>query len=553
MNPIWRLIRMEPLAADEIFKEFREHSIAEFFKKNRQMLGYSSPVRALVTVVHEYVTNSEDACEEAGILPDLEVRIDRISDNRYRVKVTDNGPGIPKAFLGKSLAVILAGTKFHRYMQQRGQQGIGAAGCTLFSQLTTGKPVRVVSYTGKGKAYSCEVSIEATNNKPIVKDIAEYDPAGAVRGTSVEGEFAEVKYENSDHGVYEYLKRTALSNPHTQIKLIDPDGKETVFMRSVESLPQRPRPTKPHPLGLSINDLLDFAHASSSRKISSFLVDTFARTSQGKVDELKGIAKNVDFGKEPKALTWGEAEELINAIKSTKWIAPDASYIIAIGKEQVEKAMKNILAPDFIHVVERKPQVFRGGVPFIVEAAVAFGGGAGKKTDEGYEGNILRFANKVPLLFDSGNCAITQAVKSIDWKRYGIDMEKQPVSVFVNVSSIYIPYSGVGKESISQEDEIVEEIKLAVMEAARGVQRYVSGKMHANIESSKYNTIMRYAKQLARDLGDLTGIDQKKLEAELEKLVAKHYPEAKEAKRREEEETAESKGDDSEGVDDAAE
>lgn len=526
---------MEPLAADEIFKEFREHSIAEFFKKNRQMLGYSSPVRALVTVVHEYVTNSEDACEEAGILPDLEVRIGKVSDSRYKVKVTDNGPGIPKAFLGKSLAVILAGTKFHRYMQQRGQQGIGAAGCTLFSQLTTGKPVKVLSYTGKGKAYSCEVSIETSSNKPIVKDMVEYDPAGTIRGTSIEGEFAEVKYENSDHGVYEYLKRTALSNPHTQIKLVDPDGNETVFMRSVESLPQRPRPTKPHPLGLSINDLLDFAHVSSSRKISSFLADTFARTSQGKVDELRGIAKNVDFDKVPKALTWGEAEELINAIKSTKWIAPDASYIIAIGREQVEKAMKNILAPDFIHVVERKPQVFRGGVPFIVEAAVAFGGGAGKKTEEGYEGNILRFANKVPLLFDSGNCAITQAVKSIDWKRYGIDMEKQPVSVFVNVSSIYIPYSGVGKESISQEDEIVEEIKLAVMEAARGVQRYVSGKMHANIESSKYKTIMRYAKQLARDLGDLTGIDQKKLEADLEKLVAKHYPKAKEAKPGEEE------------------
>ena len=517
-------MEMETLAADEIFKEFREHSIAEFFKKNRQMLGYSSPVRALVTVVHEYVTNSADACEEAGILPSVEVRIGKVSDSRYSVGITDNGPGIPKGFVGKSLAVILAGTKFHRYMQQRGQQGIGAAGCTLFSQLTTGKPIKVSSYTGKGKAYSCEVAIETTNNKPIVKGIVEYDPVEVKRGLVVEGEFGDVKYENSDHGVYEYLKRTALSNPHMQLKLTDPEGQETVFPRSIESIPQRPRPTKPHPLGLSVNDLLDFAHVSKSRKISSFLVETFARLSQDKVVELKGIAKGVDFEKEPKALSWAEAEGLVNAIKSVKWVAPDASYIIAIGKPQVEKAIGNILAPDFISVVERKPRVFRGGVPFIVEAAVAFGGGAGKKTAEGYEGNILRFANKVPLLFDSGSCAITQSVKSIDWRRYGIDMEKQPVSVFVNISSIYIPYSGVGKESVSQEDEIMEEIKLAVMEAARGVQRYVSGRAHANIESNKYKTVMRYAKQLSKDLGDLTGIDQKKIEADLDRLIAKHYP-----------------------------
>ena len=109
--------------------------------------------------------------------------------------------------------------------------------------------------------------------------------------------------------------------------------------------------------------------------------------------------------------------------------------------------------PDFIHISNRKPQVFRGGIPFIVEAAIAFGGGAGKVIENGFEGNILRFANRVPLLFDSGNCAITKAVKDMQWKRYNIDLESQPVSVFISFSSVHVPYSGVGKESISQEDE----------------------------------------------------------------------------------------------------
>ena len=101
----------ETRKAEEIFKEFKEHSIAEFFKKNRQMLGYSGKVRSLVTVVHEYVTNNLDACEEANILPDISVMVKQIGEDKYSIAVSDNGPGIPKIYIGKALAVILAGTK----------------------------------------------------------------------------------------------------------------------------------------------------------------------------------------------------------------------------------------------------------------------------------------------------------------------------------------------------------------------------------------------------------------------------------------------------------
>jgi DNA topoisomerase-6 subunit B len=515
---------MVELKAEEIFKEFRQHSVAEFFKKNRQMLGYSGMTRSLVTIVHEYVTNSLDACEEAGILPDIEVRITEAGENRYRVMVSDNGPGIPKNYIGKVLATILAGTKFHRYMQQRGQQGIGGSGCTLFSQITTGKPIAATSMTGTGKGYTCTISLDTVHNKPVIGDYKELD--GLKRGLTIEGEFAEIKYENSDHGVYEYLRRTALSNPHAQIKFTDPTGQEYAFLRAIEAMPLRPKAIKPHPLGLTVNDLIDFAQVSESRKLSSFMTDTFSRFSQDKVNEIAGIATSVNMGKAPKDITWDDAEALIKAFKSVKWIAPDATSVIPIGEEQVKIAMKNILNPEFMNVVERKPKVFRGGVPFIVEAAVAYGGNAGKKTDEGYEGNLLRFANRVPLLFDSGTCAITAASKNMDWKRYNIDIEAQPISIFVNVSSVYIPYSGVGKEAISQESEVVDEIKLAIMEAARGVQRYISGKLQVSHETSKYKTIIRYTEQLSKDLSDLTGEDREAIDRSLEKLVAKHYPKA---------------------------
>ncbi|MEM0074471.1 MAG: ATP-binding protein, partial [Candidatus Micrarchaeaceae archaeon] len=201
-------------SADEIFKEFREHSITEFFKKNSQMLGYAGKVRSLTTVVHEYVTNSLDACEEAGILPEIKVTIKQVAEEKYQVVVEDNGPGVPKTHIGKVLGSVLKGTKFHRNIQQRGQQGIGGSGCTLFAQITTGKPVHARSNTGK-EAYECDVSIDIKENKPVIANMTNFQVSQfATTGLSVTGMFGSVKYENSDHGVYEYLKRTALSNPH---------------------------------------------------------------------------------------------------------------------------------------------------------------------------------------------------------------------------------------------------------------------------------------------------------------------------------------------------
>ncbi len=516
----------EAKKADEMFKEFKEHSISEFFKKNKQMLGYAGMVRSLVTVVHEYVTNSLDACEEAGILPLISIRISNIGENKYSVVVSDNGPGIPKKYIGKALATILAGTKFHRYMQQRGQQGIGASGCTLFSQMTTGKQIKVKSVTGNVERYSCSISIDTVQNKPVISDYKDIEESST--GLSIEAEFATVKYENSDHGVYEYLKRTALANPHMEIRFVDPDNKEYVFIRAVNEIPKRPKPTKPHPLGISVNDLIEFAHKSESRKISVFLEDTFARVSSAKVNEL-GALTGLDMKKDPRKLEWDDAERLVKGFKQVKWIAPETSIISPIGEDQIKVAMKNILNPDFINVVERKPSVFYGGIPFVVEAAISFGGNSGKKLgDDEYSGSILRFANRVPLLFDSGSCAITQAVRSIQWKRYGIDIENQPVSVFVNVSSVYIPYSGVGKEAIASTDEIIDEIKLALMDAARGMQRYIRGKQQFNVETNKYKTIMRYAKRLSKDLNELTREDEASIEKSISTLVASHYPKATE-------------------------
>jgi DNA topoisomerase-6 subunit B len=506
---------------DKIFEQFKQHSVAEFFKKNRQMLGFSGKVRSLTTIIHEYVTNSLDACEEAGILPDIKVKIEELAEKEhYRVTVEDNGPGIPKSHVGRALGQMLSGTKFHRYLQQRGQQGIGASGCTMYSLLTTGKAIKAL--TGfSGKIVECNISVDFQTNAPVITEVKEYD--GEFRGLKVEAEFKEVKYEKSNYGVYEYLRRTALANPHASISLIEPTGETAQFPRSVDAIPRKPMEIKPHPLGIGPHDLLDFAKRKTEhRRISSFLQDSFSRFSAGKVNELKELVPDIDLNKKPEEMTWEEAEKIVNAFKQMKWIAPALDAIVPIGKEQIEKSFTNIFTPEVLMVTERSPKVYRGGIPFMVEAALAYGGGvaaAGKK------GEIMRFANRVPLPFDSSGCAITEAVKNIDWKRYDIkNFEEEPVVVLINLVSVYVPYTSAGKQAISSEEDIIDEIKNAVMEAARGVQRYLSGKRKVHELENKRKVVTRYVEQLSNDVSDLAGEKNKeKVKKELMKIIEEKY------------------------------
>ncbi|EQD31317.1 DNA topoisomerase 6 subunit B, partial [mine drainage metagenome] len=244
-----------------------------------------------------------------------------------------------------------------------------------------GKPIHAISYTSIDSGYSCDISIDTMHNKPVVSNAAQ-ESGSQHTGLIVSGEFEGVKYDTSDHGVYEYLKRTALSNPHVQIKFVDPNNQEFNFLRSVDTIPERPKAARLHPLGLTVNDILDLAHTSTSNRLSSFLTDTFSRFSQGKVNELKEIV-GIDFSMDPKRLTWDDASKLVDGFKKVKWIAPEAAHIVPIGKKYIELTLKNIINPEFMNVVERKPSVFKGGFPFIVEAAIAYGGNSGRQTDGG--------------------------------------------------------------------------------------------------------------------------------------------------------------------------
>ncbi len=510
--------------SDDVFSQFKEHSVAEFFRKNKQMLGFSGKVRSLTTIVHELVTNSLDAAEEGRILPNITVELTEVDkdEGRYIVRVEDNGTGIPEHLIGKALGMMLAGTKFHRYVQQRGQQGIGAAGVTMYAQLTTGKPVKVVSGY-KGTKIKCEVSIDIKTNRPIV-NVIEREPTDW-HGLIYEAEVKDVKYDKSSYGVYEYLKRTALANPHAEIVFIDPSGERHVFPRSVEEIPPKPKPVKPHPLGVTTSDLIDFAHYSKEPTLGSFLRNTFSRLSQKKLEEIKEQLPDINFRMKPRELTWEQADRLVNVFKKIKWISPSADGIYPIGAEQIKKSIYNILNPEFCEVVERSPKVYKGGVPFIVEVGLAYGGDAGKKIGNSRVSDVMRFANRAPLLFDAGGCAITESAKSIDWKRYGIQrFDEAPITLIVNVSSVHIPYTGAGKQALASEQEIVDEIRNAIMEAARKLQVHIRGKVRERERATKIKSVLRYVKQLTADLTELAEFpDREFLNNQLITLVETKY------------------------------
>src|SRR3990170_999229 len=248
-----------PVSAVEMGARQREISVSEFFTKNRHLLGFDNPRKALLTCVKEAVDNALDACEEAGILPDVVVKLEVASNggappppsqaNRFRITVIDYGPGIVRQQIPRIFAKLLYGSKFHRLRMSRGQQGIGISAAGMYAQLTTGKPVQIISRTSDRKpAHLFEVQIDTKKNEPIILKYKEIEWMHA-RGTEVCIEL-EGRYQKGRASVDEYLELAAIANPHATFVYHSPEGQTVTYMRTFQELPTPPREIKPHPYGI---------------------------------------------------------------------------------------------------------------------------------------------------------------------------------------------------------------------------------------------------------------------------------------------------------------
>ncbi|MFH1812089.1 MAG: DNA topoisomerase VI subunit B [Pseudomonadota bacterium] len=529
--------------AQDMANRQREISVSEFFTKNRHLLGFDNLHKALLTTVREAVDNALDACEEAGILPQVAVAIQEVSEDRYIVTVEDNGPGIVKAQLPKIFGKLLYGSKFHRLKQSRGQQGIGISAAAMYGQITTGRPITIISKTGHGRdVHRLEQQIDTIKNQPVVlSDQVLTDDTywnEKESGTLVQIEL-QASFKGGQHSVESYLRQTALANPHTELAYVPPKGPALRFARVVSQAPEEAQEIQPHPHGVELGILMRMLKEARGLTVRQFLVQSFSRVSDKVAGEILATAQ---LG--PRTTTSEvhrqHVEALYQAIQATKIMAPPTSCLSPIGVEAIQRGMLALLHADqtsldevgeelvdqivataevdpdsgietqgmFVTAVTRPPAVYRGN-PFQVEVGIAYG----KALPADQLARVFRFANRVPLLYQQSACAMTKSVMQTAWRNYDIPQSRgalptAPMLVMVHIASAWVPYTSESKEAIAHYPEILRELKLALQEAGRRLAIHVRRRRREADEEKKAKYIHKYIDPIGEALQEILGLSQ---------------------------------------------
>jgi DNA topoisomerase-6 subunit B len=580
-------------------KKQRSISVSEFFAKNKQLLGFDSPVRALLTTVKEACDNALDACEEAGILPELIVELHQQKNDRIRVCVQDNGPGIVKKQIPRIFGQLLYGSKFHSLKQSRGQQGIGISAAGMYGQLTTGRPVEIISRTDpETEAHRFQLRIDMKRNRPkVIEDnIIQWD---FDHGTRVEL-VIEGKYMSGGHSVDEYLAQTAVANPHAAIRYLDIEGKEIFFPRVSEFLPPEAREIRPHPYGVELGFLIKLIRETKIRRISTMLKKEFSRVTAKVAREICDEA-DVSYKRSPYHITPDEIENIHRAIPKVKIMAPPSSAVVPIGDKLLRRGLaRQVKGAEFYASTTRTPSVYKGN-PFVVEVGLAYGGelqgflleedyedkytvagvtfdakktisaamldlpgftrkkssklaksiGVGTRTrvknltDDELEAikiayneitrkeaknspaQIIRLANRVPLLYQQKACGISKAIMEMNWRRYSISQPRGgypqgPLVIIVHLASVWVPFTSESKEAIAHYPEIIKEMKLALQVCGRDLGNYLKKKKKIKRALERKQVFKRYTSELARALSNITGKDENEIEDFIKKATEKY-------------------------------
>jgi len=510
-------------SAQELAQKQRDISISEFFAKNRHLLGFDNPSKALLTTVKEGVDNSLDACEEAGVLPDIRVEIDQLDESRFRIAIQDNGPGIVRKQVPKIFGRLLYGSKFHRLRQSRGQQGIGISAAGMYGLLTTGKPVVILTSTGKKKAaHRFELVIDTQKNEPRVKVDREIK-WNVDRGTRVEIEL-EGNYRGGQHSVDSYIRQISLANPHARLSYVPPTPPKAEakpepfeFPRVAKHLPPETAEVKPHPYGVELGVLMQMFRDTKARNVRTCLQGDFARVSSRTAEGICKLAE-VNPGKRARDVSRDEAERIHKAIQKTKIMNPTTDCIAPIGAELIENALKAEVDADYYATVTRRPTVYRGN-PFLVEVGLAYGGDL--SADQSI--TLYRYANRVPLQYQQGGCAITKAVIGTDWRGYQFQQPRGalpvgPALLMVHIASVWVPFNSESKEAIAHYPEIIKELRLGLQECGRQVATHIRKQRREADELKKRAYIERYIPQLAIGLEQILGLSERQTEDVTRKL-----------------------------------
>ncbi|HIJ17762.1 MAG TPA: DNA topoisomerase VI subunit B, partial [Thermoplasmata archaeon] len=440
----------------------------------------------------------------------------------YKLTVEDNGPGIVKAQVPNVFARLLYGSRFHTRAQRRGQQGIGVSAVVMYGQLTTGKATTVRSkISDEDTAYECDLILDTKKNRPdrLREDRVIWDRE---HGTSVQVHL-KGKYIGGKQSVFEYLKGTAIVNPHAKITYVPPDGAPIVFERASDKVPPPTRPVMPHPEGVELGELLSMAKYTEALRMTSFLNSEFSRISNRVAKEICDLA-GVPPEQRPSKLTLEQAGGILDAIKKVKIMAPETDCLSPIGDLLIRKGLKNVLgevkADFYAPPVTREPKVF-GGNPFIVEVGIVYGGQLSKEEPV----QILRFANRVPLMYQQGACATTQAIENVDWRRYGLEQRGGhgipfgPAIIMVHLASTKIPFTSESKEAVANIPEIKEEIELALKACARRLKTHLNKAEKKSKARVKFEIVQDIIPMIAEKSAKIVGKPVPKLAGTITKIM----------------------------------
>jgi DNA topoisomerase-6 subunit B len=565
--------------AEEMSARQKEVSVSEFFVKNRHLLGFDNPRKSLLTTVKEAVDNSLDACEEAGILPDIAVIIEDLDPKRpatakesnYRVTIVDNGPGIVRKQVENIFGRLLYGSKFHRLKMSRGQQGIGISAAGMNGLITTGKPMVIhTKPSAKQPAHHIELAMNTKTNRAEVtldRESKDFPPerfrtlSGGTRQLSQEGVFLSPdsfvtgtsvsielkgKYQKGRGSVDEFLELTAIANPHARVVFVPPSritqdeaddmlpgtssaaaerskgeapaqttetGGVTVFPRGVDELPPETKEIQPHPKGIELGILLQMIkdyEASEKGTLYDFLQTRFCRVSASTASKfcsaigVSSRAKAADI--EPP-----QVEKLFKVFEDEKLAPPPTDCLAPIGVRQLLAGLLKGVKAEFYAASTREAAVYRGR-PFQIEAAIAFGGDL--PADQ--TARVIRFANRVPLLFQQSACSSFKAVEETPWKNYQLQQPRGslpvgPLVVMIHMASVWVPFTSESKEAIADYDEIRKEMKLALMECGRKLGTYLRKRQKMRRESERRDVFERYIGEISKALNAITGEETRRL------------------------------------------
>ena len=479
--------------ARDISGKQKQIAVSEFFEKNKHFLGFDSLQRSLITAVKEAVDNSLDACEEARILPNIVVEINRLKGEDIELISQDNGPGIPRDAIENVFGKFLLGSRFHAIRQTRGQQGIGITGVVMYAQLTTGAKTRVISkIANDSSAVFVELGLDTRKNRAIKSKerrevwIDENTGEEVRHGLKI-STIMKAKYQRGKQSVYQYLRMTSIVNPHATISLIvrGRDGEileEGKWIRTSERLPRVVEEIKPHPHGIQLGTLQRMLRESEQRKMTSFLRHNFSGVSVRAAKEVLSTSA-IEDDRVPKRINSEDAKKLIASFQKVK-LLPAATGT-------------------------RLPTVSQGN-PFQIEVGLVFGG------DISADGpiEVLRFANRVPLMYQQGGCALTKAIESIDWKRYGLDhpggkgLPKGAAAVLIHLASTNVQFTSEAKEAVADNEEVFDEIRKGLLEVGRGLKNHLKKKDQRKKAKEKFELVNVILPEIAKKTSKILGREE---------------------------------------------